>query len=168
MSKIQTTQDGEVIQPCALSPRGPRSVHTPLGDRSYRKAKLSIGPNGEQIAEPGEEVDLQAYIQASRASTDMATIIARYKAGDETVLNAREGFYGDVTIIPSSVNDFDKINKLGDIAAEKFAKLPDDIKAAFGNDSATFLNAVMENKVDSILKSYEAKKEAPKTQTEEN
>ena len=86
MSKI-LQETGEVIVPYFCKPRKPRSVHTPLGDATYRKAKLSYGPNGEQIAEPGEVVDLQAYIQANRASTDMATIISRYKAGDETVLN---------------------------------------------------------------------------------
>lgn len=161
MSKI-LEETGEIIAPYSCKPRKPRSVNTPLGDITYRKAKLSIGPNGEQIAEPGEVVDLQAYIQASRASTDMATIIARYKAGDESVLNVTpNGFYGDVSIIPSSVNDFEKINKLGDIAAEKFALLPDEVKEAFGNDSNAFLNAVMANKVDSIINDYEAKKQAP-------
>lgn len=158
MSKIQE-DTGEVIVPYTCKPRAARSVPSPLGSKWMIKAKLSVGPNGEQIAEPGEKVDLDAYVQASRASTDMATIIARYKAGDETVLNARQGFYGDVSIIPSSVNDYEKINKLGDIAAEKFASLPDDVKAAFGNDSNAFLNAVLQNNVNNIIENYEKTKE---------
>ena len=46
------------IKPYSCKPRAPRSVSTPLGDRYMIKAKLSIGPHGEQIAEPGEKVDL--------------------------------------------------------------------------------------------------------------
>ena len=147
------------IKPYSCKPRAPRSVSTPLGDRYMIKAKLSIGPHGEQIAEPGEKVDLQAYIQASKASTDMATIVARYKAGDETVLNVREGYYGDVSIIPSTINDYEKINKITDIAAAKFDALPEEVKKIFGSSEA-FLNAVLSNSVDSIL--AKAKEQAPK------
>lgn len=150
MSKIQEKE----IESYSCKPRSARRCLSPLGSKWMIKAKLSIGPNGEQIAEPGDQVDLDAYVQASRASTDMATIIARYKAGDETVLNVSEGFYGDVTVIPSSVNDYEKINKLGDIAAEKFAQLPDEIKEVFG-DANSFLNAVMANKVDELIASYQ-------------
>lgn len=160
MSKV-SQETGEIIKPYECKPRAARSTFTPLGDQFYRKAKLSVGPNGEQIAEPGDVVDLQAYIQASKASTDMASIIARYNAGDESVLNVTpNGFYGDVSIIPSTVNDFEKINKLGEIAADKFAALPKEVQEAFGNDSNAFLNAIMANKVDEILNNYASEKQA--------
>lgn len=162
MSKVQ---EEKIIEPYKQSPRSPRSTFTPLGDRYQINAKLSIGPHGEQIAEPGDKVDLQAYIQASKASTDMATIVARAKAGDETVLNVTpNGFYGDTAIIPSSINEYAQINKLSDIAAEKFESLPDDIKNAFGS-SENFLNAVLNNKVNEILAS--SKKQASEAKTEE-
>lgn len=159
---MQEVQKNKELVPYTCKPRAPRSVKTELGSKWMIRAKLSIGPNGEQLAEPGEKVDLNAYIQASKASTDMATIVARAKAGDETVLNVTpNGFYGDTSIIPSSVNDFEKINKLGDIATEKYNELPEEVKKLFGS-SEEFLNAVLSNKVDSILKSAAEKQASQK------
>lgn len=150
MSKVQEAT-GEVIIPYACKPRAPRGTSTPIGDRYMIKAKLSIGEHGEQIAEPGDKIDFQAYIQASKASTDIATIVARYNAGDESVLNVTpNGYYGDVDLIPSSVNDVAKINKLSDAAKENFEKLPAEVKALFGS-SENFFNAVLNNKTDEIL-----------------
>lgn len=149
MSKIQeTTQE---LKPYNCAPRSPRSTSTPLGDRYMIKAKLSIGEHGEQIAEPGDKIDFQAYIQASKASTDIASIIARYNAGDESVLNVTpNGYYGDVDLIPSSINDVNKINKLYDAAYDSYSKLPEEVKDAFGSPE-NFFNAVLNNKTNEIL-----------------
>lgn len=150
MSEVQKNKE---IVPYSCSPRSSRRVLSSLGDKYMIRSKLSIGDKGEQIAEPGDKVDFQAYIQASKASTDIATIIARYNAGDESVLNARVGFSGDVDLIPSSVNDVNKINKLSDAAYESFNKLPEDVKKLFGSPE-DFFNAVLNNKAEEILKNY--------------
>lgn len=150
MSKIQEIE-GEIILPHIVKPRSARRVLSNLGEKYMIKAKLSISEHGVQIAEPGDKIDFQAYIQASKASTDIATIVARYNAGDESVLNVTpNGFYGDVDMIPSSVNDVAKINKLSDLAKENYERLPDEVKKLFGS-SEEFFNAVLNNKVDEIL-----------------
>ena len=78
----------KIIKPCILKPRAPRETYSCIGDKFYVKAKLSFDPvSGERIAEPGDKINLDAYIQASQASTDIATIVSKYLAGDETVLN---------------------------------------------------------------------------------
>lgn len=157
MSEVQKV---ETITPYLCKPRLPGRRLTPLGDRYQIKAKLSVDPNGIQIAEAGEKIDLQAYIQASKSSTDMATIVARAKAGDDTVLNVTpNGYYGDTSIIPSSINDYDKLNKLSDIAAEKFEALPVEVKKLFGS-SEDFLNAVLNNQVNDILAKAKDEKQA--------
>ena len=167
MSKVQET--AQEIKPYIAIPRASRRVLSVVGDQFMIKAKLSINDKGEQIAEPGDKVDLQAYIQASRASTDMATIVARYKAGDESVLNVNpNGFYGDVDIIPSSVNDVDKISKLSDSALESYNKLPDEVKSLFGS-SENFFNSVLNNKADEIVAKYfETKKQTSEEKKEGN
>lgn len=163
MSKIQETSTQEVV-PYFCKPRSPRGTFTPIGDRYMIKAKLSIGEHGEQIAEPGDKIDFQAYIQASKASTDIATIVARYNAGDESVLNVTpNGFYGDVDLIPSSVNDVAKISKLSETARENYERLPEEVKALFGS-SENFFNAVLNNKTDEILAKLDiSKKEIEST-----
>lgn len=159
MSKVQETQE-EIIKPYIpeIRPRDYVGKPTPCGDKIMIKAKLSIDEDGNQIAEPGEEIDLFAYVQASKAATDMAQIVARWQAGDETVINVHpNGFEGDCAIIPNSVNDYDSIIRLNDQALANFQKLPDEVKALFDNDASKFFNSVLANKADAIIADYAAK-----------
>ena len=159
---MEITNDGilpEIIPYCAV-PRKPRETYSNLGSKWKIGAKLSVDPiTGEKIAEPGEKVDLDAYIQSSQASTDIATIYEKYKAGDETVINVnKNGFYGDVAILPKNVNDIVDNDGLAVKARESFDSLPADVKALFHNDPSDFFNAVITNNVDNILRNYSASK----------
>lgn len=156
MSEVQKSKDTEVVVPYTCVPRKPRETFTPIGDRWMIKAKLSIDKEtGEKIAEPGEKIDHEAYIQASKASTDIAQIVARWEAGDESVINVNpNGFTGDVSLIPNSINDVDKINKLTDAALKSFEQLPVDLKIKFGNSSAEFFNKVLDGSASQIISDY--------------
>lgn len=149
--------DGEVIRPYSCKPRAARETFTPSGERYKISAKLSIDPvSGKKIAEPGEKLDLDAYIQASKASTDIVTIVQKLKAGDESVINVRQGFYGDSTILPKDINDINAIEKMNESARLSFEKLPDDIKSLFNNDPSKFFSAVLDQSAENVIQSYVA------------
>lgn len=155
MASKEVTKNGEVIEPYICSPRKPRSVKTPLGSKYKISAKLSTDPvTGRKFAEPGEKIDLNAYIQASKASTDITTIIAKLKAGDESVINVRQGFYGDTTILPKDINDINAIEKMNTQARESFDKLPEEIKKLFDNDPSKFFSAVLDQSAENTIKAY--------------
>lgn len=159
MSKIKS------YEPCVFLPRGKDFVPecTPAGDKTYRKASLSFDPiTGERVAEPGEVVNLDAYIQASAASTDIATIVEKFINGDDTVLNVHPGggFYGDTTVLPTNINDVVETKRVMDKASASFEKLPDDIKALFGNDVNQYFNSILEAKADGIVKEYLASQQS--------
>lgn len=165
MSEVQKKKE---IVPYSCAPRKAIRTFTPIGDRYMIKAKLSVDDKGKQIAEPGDKVDLQAYIQASRASTDMATIVAKWKAGDESVINVNpHPFYGDVAIIPSNVNDVVKINQMSEKAYQSFESLPDELRALFGYSSETFFNELLTGNAEAKIRGYqEAKKQTTQAKPE--
>ena len=145
------------LKPCILTPRKAYiGNNTCPGEKSYIRTKLSIDKDtGEKKAEPGEVVPLDDIIQTYAAQTDIVSIIQRLQSGDTSVINVRsDGIEGDITQLPRSVNDIVNIEKLNNEAKSGFDNLPADIKALFGNDPAQFYQAVITNKVDSILKSY--------------
>jgi len=155
MASEKINAEGEIILPYSCKPRAPRSCLTPLGDKWKISAKLSIDPiTGERIAEPGEKTDLNAYIQASKGSTDIVTIISKLQAGDESVINVRQGFYGDSTILPKDINDIVAIEKMNSQAKANYDKLPDDIKKLFSNDPSQFFSAVLDGSAGELINAY--------------
>lgn len=168
MASKEVKKQDEVIVPYTCKPRVARETFTCAGDKYKISAKLSVDPvNGKKVAEPGEKIDLDAYIQASKASCDITTIIAKLKAGDESVINVRQGFYGDTTILPKDINDINAIEKMNNQARESFDKLPDEIKDLFDNDPSNFFSAVLNQSAESVIQSYvNSKVEAIKPETE--
>lgn len=155
-------------EPCVLKPRSYKELPSECGKTTFRRPHLYVDEKGNKKAEPGEEFDLDGYIQSQAGSTDIAAILARYEAGDLEAINVNpNGFTGDSTILPKDLYDVKAYDKIYQDAADNFNKLPDDVKKLFGNDSTQFFNSVMNGTINSILGKYEADKTAAaKTQTE--
>ncbi len=140
--------------PCVIAPRKkPVIGFTSHGSKWSFRTKLSIDPvTGEKIADVGERIDLDATIQSYRDSTDIASIIARYNAGDETVLNVNSaGFTGDVTILPKDINDVVGTNGLFENVLDKFNSLPEDVRALWNNDPSAFYQSVITNEAANLV-----------------
>ena len=141
----------------------------PIGEKTYKKTRYYFDKEtGERMAEPGDEVNLDAYIQASAYATDLAVIYQKFLDGDETVVNVGEGIYGDMTTLPTDINDVVSSKKVLDKATASFKALPQEIQDLFGNDVNAYFNAVLENKAQSIVKDYLAKQKetAPSVESE--
>ena len=55
----------------------------------------------------GDKFNVVEYIQSHRDSVDLSKIIDMVsKTGDTSFLNRRQGFYGDISDIPTNLNDF--------------------------------------------------------------
>lgn len=134
--------------------------HTPAGEPFTIRPKLSFGDNGVKRAAPGEKFDLDGMIQAAKDSTDIAAIVARYKAGDESVLHVNPGFIGDSVTLPKDIYDVKAMNDLYDKVSGSFDKLPDDIKALFNNNVEEYLNSIIANKANEIVTNYQASQKA--------
>lgn len=95
-----------------------------------------VKPDGTITVVEVGKTDLNAYIQAQKESTDMAFILAKLANGDTSVLNQRQGFYGDFTQMPKS---FAEMLQYQIDAKEAFDHLPIDVKAKFNNDVNQFM-----------------------------
>lgn len=154
-------------KPCVLTPRAFKEIPSEPGKTTFRRPHLFVDEKGNKKAEPGEEFDLDGYIQSQAGSTDIAAILARYKAGDLDAINVNpNGFTGDSTILPKDLYDVKAYDRIYQDAADNFSKLPDDVKKLFNNDSTQFFNSVMNGTIQSILNKYEADKVAAQPQEE--
>lgn len=165
MSKQIVNSDGVVINifggPKPLKPRAARETSTPCGSPTIIRADLYFDDEHKKKAKPGQALDLDGMIQAALPSTDIAAIVARYKMGDESILNVNPGFVGDSVSLPKDLYDYKAMNDLYDKVSASFGKLPVEVQALFNNDSTEYLNSIISNKAEQIINNYEASKKAP-------
>lgn len=79
--------------------------------------------------------DTDKIIHSYAASTDIHNIIARIQAGDISLLNQKQGFFGDVTDMPKTYAEMLDLIKRGE---EFFKRLPADVKEQYNNDFNQF------------------------------
>ena len=56
--------------------------------------------DGQIVLNETGKFDISEFINSYAETTDMAFILARLSAGDNSVLNVSQGFYGDASILP--------------------------------------------------------------------
>lgn len=99
--------------------------------------------------------NLQDKIEAERASTELATLIARFENGDLTALRSREGFYGDILNVPRTIGEAMNVVLQ---AENEFDFLPVDIKKQFDSDWRKWLAAAGTKEWYDIMQQPQEKK----------
>lgn len=79
------------------------------------------------------------YIQSFKESTDIHTILARFRNGEADVLNQRVGSFGDVSMMPTRFADVLNACIKG---KEIFESLPKETREKFNNDFGRFMVAM--------------------------
>lgn len=79
--------------------------------------------------------DTDVIIDSYRQSTEIYNIMSRIQSGDISLLNQKQGFYGDVTEMPKTYAEMLDLLHRGE---EFFNKLPADVKAEYNNDFNQF------------------------------
>lgn len=87
---------------------------------------------------PKGKLNLREYINSYGCTTDMSYILARLKAGDDSVLFAESAVYGDTTLYPCNpAESLQLINR----ASAYFDNLPDDIRNRFDNNFINWIQS---------------------------
>lgn len=111
------------------------------------------------LVESGKE-DINEYIQSFAESCDLECILAKYAAGDTSVLNVKRPMFGDFTQMPST---YAEVLQLQIDSANLFNSLPVEIKKQFDNDPNKFLAAAGTqewiDKIAAILPEYQKESE---------
>ncbi|WGL31231.1 internal scaffolding protein [Dipodfec virus UOA04_Rod_815] len=102
--------------------------------RVLRQGRFS--PTGAIVLEVTGEENLYDYIQSFALSTDINYIVSRFTAGDESVLQQRQGLYFDATSMPTTLAD--ALNLVND-GQRAFDLLSVDVKQKFNNSFSEWL-----------------------------
>lgn len=78
-----------------------------------------------------DQIDIKAEINSHACTCDMAYVLSRLKFGDVSVLNGKQGVYGDFTVFPKTYAEMLQLVQSGEDA---FDALPLDVRAQFDND----------------------------------
>ena len=98
------------------------------------------------VCPPPEETHVK---QCFRDECDIHTILRRVEnGGDPSVLQARKGFYADLSGLP--VHDLVEAYGAVSVAEEAFFALPADIRSKFNNDPYEFAEYVTKHGADSV------------------
>lgn len=120
MVKIFTPYEDEKPK---KKPNNPGNIMEPQYKERYDE-------NGEAYLEQVGEINTYEKIQSYRDEVDPMSILARYEAGDTTVM-ANPGWYIDTSKLPANYIEWRNLMKE---QKEKFNALPLEIKNKFGNN----------------------------------
>lgn len=98
-----------------------------------------IDKKGNIIVEPKSKENWYEKIQADADASDINTILAKYTAGDTSVLNSKQGSYLDITNIPDNYADI--LNQINE-AQNIFNSLPIEKKEKFEFNLNKFLSTL--------------------------
>lgn len=118
---------------CRWSP-----VPSPIGtgERSIFEERVENGKRSLVVT--GKE-NLKDFIEASKAETLISNIMKRFEQGDVNALSRVQGFYGDVTSMPSNLADAQKV--LINLETQ-FNSLPADVRKKFDNSFDKYVQDV--------------------------
>lgn len=109
---------------------------TGVGSREKITYEARYNSKGQlELHEKGKE-DWYGYIQSHKDSVDIHVLLDRFRRGDVDVLNRVQGFYGDITSMPSTFADALNIVRSSE---EFFNSLPVEERAKFNHNFSEFL-----------------------------
>ena len=114
------------------------TVPSPIGngERSIFEERVENGKRSLVVT--GKE-NLKDFIEASKNETLISNIMKRFEQGDVNALSRVQGFYGDVTSMPSNLADAQKVL----INLEnQFNSLPVDVRKKFDNSFDKYVQDV--------------------------
>ena len=115
--------------------------------------------HGEPYLEKHGEKDIDAVIQAHYDDTRIQSIVARYEAGDNSVLGKVQGFYADLTQSAATLQD--ALNSSLKVKAF-YDRMPADVKKKFDTVQKFVAALGTDELKDMILPKKPEKAETPK------
>lgn len=117
----------------------PKTIPQPKCNKIINEYKKEIQKNGSVKAVVTGKTNIYEKIQASKDECLVYNIIDRFNAGDTSVLNVRQGKYGDFSEAPKTLAESQQ--RLID-AEHYFNSLPLDVRNEFNHSVVDFLNAI--------------------------
>lgn len=121
----------------SLLTKRPRFYSNP-GSREAEVYEIKIDNKGHKVLELTGTKNIYEDIQSYAEECDIKLIVARASAGDTEALNARQGFYADITNTPATLAEAQNIIlKL----SNEFDSLPTEVREKFDNSKEVFVHS---------------------------
>lgn len=139
-------------------------MYTNPGTTTVPKYESVVEKDGSIRLIPAGVRQLDLEIQADRDAGDINIIVRRYVAGDTTVLNRTQGWYGDISQFPKTRQDMLQTVMS---AEARFDELPLELREKFDNDWRKAFAAMDTPQFEEIVKNYFAAAESKPEETKE-
>lgn len=104
--------------------------------------------SGRLTIEPTGKINAYEEIQTHRDSVDIHSIMRRYANGEVDVLSRVQGFYGDVSGLPT---DYAAVLNAVARGQALFESLSVDVRAKFGHNFDQFMTALCDGSIVKLL-----------------
>lgn len=137
----------------------PSTIESPIGNGERSIFEERIVDGERTLVVTGKE-DFKAFIEASKEETLIDNIINRFQNGDLTVLQRKQGFYVDITNMPSSLAEAQ--NMLIQLESN-FNSLPVEDRELFGNSFDRYVSEVSKMSASDFIEKFNFAKQELKT-----
>lgn len=118
------------------------------GSTDETSFKLKIETDGSRSLVADGKVNIYAKIQSFAQDCDINYLLTRFANGDASALSKVQGFYGDFTSVPTSVQELQQRV----VDAEKlFYQLPLDVREQFNHSPSMFYAQIGTDSFNEIL-----------------
>lgn len=104
--------------------------------------------SGRLTIEPTGKINAYEEIQTHRDSVDIHSIMRRYANGEVDALSRVQGFYGDVSGLPT---DYAQVLNAVSRGRDLFDSLAVDVRAKFGHNFDQFMTALCDGSIVELL-----------------
>ena len=120
--------------------------------------KLRLDKFGKRYLEPVGVTNTFDYIQSHHDSTEVHKLIEKYSMlGDPSILNRKQGSYGDFTNLPTNLAD---VYRTATQATDFFQSLPLEIKREFNHSPSEFFASIGSDKYNAAIAKLNIKPES--------
>ena len=122
----------------------PKTIAQPKCNKTVNEYDKEVQKNGSIKPVVVGKTNIYEKIQASKNDCLVYNILDRFKAGDVSVLNARQGQYADITKEPKTLVEYQQSY----IDAENlFNSLPLEVRRQFDHSVTDFLQTALDGKL---------------------
>lgn len=132
-----------------------KKYKTRNGSPTLAEYEYHYDKNGvRELVKTDRKTNVYDRIQADYDSTDINKLMARFALGDESALDRKAGFYGDVTKMP---NNFAELLDRVEECKRFFDGLPVEVKQSFGNSYEQFFVSYGSDEFNKKIDAYNEK-----------
>ena len=135
---------------------------SPAGTKEVPVYELELVKGIKVLKKTDKKKNIYDRIQAPLEETKITNILARAKAGDESVLHKTKSGYLDTTILPQTLAEYEELKIKGE---QMFANEPIEIRSQYNYSILNYLQGLQNGEVEKLKGTTTPSTTTPSTST---